>query len=108
MCIRDRYYSSTMQYIERYGSRSLHSGHLYQIFTYVKNKDRAQCGDVAGLLLYAKTGEAIVPNQTYSMSGNKIWVRTLDLGGDFSLIRRQLDAIAHQLETAARQEEAFV
>ena len=75
----------------------LHSGNLYQIFTYVKNKELEfahKTHKVAGMLLYAKTDEEIVPNREYSMSGNKIAVRTLDLGVDFSQIRKQLDEIA--------------
>ena len=44
---------------------TLHSGNLYQIFTYVKNKD-TEFGDephrVSGMLLYAATDEAIQPD----------------------------------------------
>lgn len=46
------------------------------------------------MLLYAKTDEAIQPDQEYSMSGNKISVHTLDLNCDFSEIRKQLNNIA--------------
>ena len=46
---------------------------LYQIFTYVKNKD-AEFGDephrVSGMLLYAATDKAIQPDNSYRMSGN--------------------------------------
>ena len=41
---------------------TLHSGNMYQIFTYVKNKETelaAKPHEVAGMLLYAKTDEAI-------------------------------------------------
>ena len=89
-----KYYSKTMQYWERYDSRTLHSANLYQIFTYVKNQDSAGVGNVSGMLLYAKTDEEIVPNNTYRMSGNTITVRTLDLSQSFAHIQQQLDAIA--------------
>ncbi len=46
-------------------------------------------------LLYAKTDEAITPDREYRMSGNKIAVRTLDLSGDFALIRAQLNKIVY-------------
>ena len=59
----------------------------YQIFTYVKNKEielSAQPHEVFGMLLYAKTDEAVLPNNSYKMSGNTISVKTLDLDCDFS------------------------
>ena len=49
--------------------------------------------EVSGMLLYAKTDEDIYPENEYRMSGNKIEVRTLDLDGDFTKIRSQLDEI---------------
>ena len=48
------------------------------------------------MLLYAKTDEEIQPNNTYSMSGNRIDVRTLDLSCDFSAIKAQLDSIVKE------------
>lgn len=50
---------------------------------------------VAGMLLYAKTDEVIsIKHNTYSMSGNKISVATLDLNSDFGNIKKCLDDIA--------------
>ena len=46
------------------------------------------------MMLYARTDEAVQPDGTYQMSGNRISVRTLDLNCDFSEISAQLDAIA--------------
>jgi 5-methylcytosine-specific restriction enzyme subunit McrC len=75
---------------------SIHSGNLYQIFTYVKNKAAASDDTVSGLLLYAKTQEAITPDFEFSMSGNRIGAKTLDLNADFEQIKRQLDEIAQE------------
>lgn len=91
LIIDAKYYSKTMQ--TQFDVRTLHSNNLYQIFTYVKNKDVNLSGNVTGLLLYAKTDEDILPDNTYSMSGNKIIVRTLDLNADFKNIAGQLDDI---------------
>ena len=78
---------------------TLHSNNLYQIFTYVKNKD-TEFGEkphtVSGMLLYAKTDETIQPDNVYQMSGNKISVKTLDLNRDFSEIAAQLNAIVSE------------
>ena len=92
-----KYYTHTMQ--TQYDVHTLHSGNLYQIFTYVKNKD-TEFGDkphtVSGMLLYAATDEAIQPDNSYQMSGNKISVRTLDLNQEFSEIATQLNAIVDE------------
>lgn len=94
LIIDAKYYRHTTQ--SQYGVNTLHSGNLYQIFTYVKNKD-AEYGDqphtVSGMLLYAQTDEVVQPNHVYHMSGNKITVRTLDLNLPFSDIAKQLDGI---------------
>lgn len=70
-----------------------YSGNLYQIFTYVKNLDTSNSGNVAGMLLYAKTDEIVLPNNDYKMGGNQISVKTLDLDCEFAEIKRQLDDI---------------
>jgi 5-methylcytosine-specific restriction enzyme subunit McrC len=69
---------------------------MYQIFTYVKNQDVASTGKVAGLLLYAKTDEAITPDCDFVIGGNKISVKTLDLNVEFRLISLQLDQILEE------------
>lgn len=95
LIIDAKYYAHTTQV--RYDRHTLHSNHLYQIFAYVKNKN-FEFGDkpyeVSGLLLYAQTDEAIQPDNTYRMSGNRIDVKTLDLNCDFSTITAQLNVVA--------------
>lgn len=97
LIIEAKYYSHTMQ--TQFDTYSIHSGNLYQIFTYVKNKE-IELADtqhaVSGMLLYAKTDETLLPNQTYHMSGNKISVKTLDLACDFGKIAEQLNEIVDE------------
>lgn len=96
LIIDAKYYSHTTQ--SQFDVHTLHSANLYQIFTYVKNKDSSfgeQPHRVSGMLLYATTDEAFQPNYDYQMSGNKISAKTLDLNCDFSKIREQLDGIVH-------------
>lgn len=92
LIIDAKYYGHTMQV--HHDSYSVHSSNLYQIFTYVKKQEAAQDGPVSGMLLYAKTEEAIVPDFTFGITGNRISVKTLDLNKPFALIARQLDDIA--------------
>lgn len=93
LVIDAKYYSHTTQ--KQYDVNTLHSGNLYQIYTYVKNFDRDHTGNVSGMLLYARTDELVLPNNDYRMGGNAISVKTLDLDCDFSEIKKQLDGIAH-------------
>ena len=97
LIIDAKYYTHTTQ--TQYDVHTLHSNNLYQIFTYVKNKD-AEFGEkrhtVSGMLLYARTDETIQPDNIYQMSGNKISVKTMDLNRDFSEIAAQLNAIVDE------------
>ena len=97
LIIDAKYYPHTTQM--QYDVHTLHSGNLYQIFTYVKNKEvefGAAQHTVSGMLLYAKTDEQVQPDHIYHMSGNRVSVRTLDLNQDFPEIARQLDGIAQE------------
>lgn len=97
LIIDAKYYAHTTQ--TQYDIHTIHSGNLYQIFTYVKNKDaefRNQSHTVSGMLLYAATDEVIHPDNVYQMNGNKISIRTLDLNQDFSKIATQLNAIVDE------------
>lgn len=94
LVIDAKYYAHTTQ--KQYNVNTLHSGNLYQIFTYVKNLDKENTGNVSGMLLYAKTDEMVLPNNSYKMGGNAISVKTLNLDCDFLEIRKQLDDIAIQ------------
>jgi 5-methylcytosine-specific restriction enzyme subunit McrC len=93
LIIDAKYYKNTTQ--SYYGVNMAHSPNLYQIFTYVKNKQlEDKSFEVSGMLLYARTDEEILPNNTYKMSGNTISIKTLDLNQDFDSIKEQLDEIA--------------
>ena len=97
LIIDAKYYAQGTQC--HFDKRTYHSDNLYQIFTYVKNKEAELAGaehTVSGLLLYAGTDEEAQPDGTYLMSGNRIGMRTLDLDQPFETIRAQLDAIAEE------------
>ena len=74
------------------------SHNLYQIFTYVKNKEAELANiphkKVTGMLLYVRADETIQPDHTYSMSGNRISGKTLNLNRSFDRIAEQLNEIA--------------
>ena len=96
LIIDAKYYGSVFR--THYEKQKLHSGNLYQIFTYVKNMDPQSTGHVSGMLLYAKTGEALTPDFSYVMHKNNICVKSLNLGTEFRHIRRQLNEIAEYIK----------
>lgn len=107
-----KFYKHIMR--ERHGVQKYNSNHLYQVFAYVKNEqiavDKAwesgkspeeilegknQRPKVSGVLIYAQTDHEAPPYSDYSLSGNKISLRSLDLREDFSAIRKQLDMLVN-------------
>lgn len=93
LIIDTKYYGHSMQTNAMYNSTTFISYNLYQIFTYVKNKDKTATGNVSGVLLYAKTDEEITPDGNFKIGGNRIGVKTLDLGSEWCIIREQLDLL---------------
>ena len=94
LIIDTKYYSRAMQY--NFDKATIHSANLYQIFSYVKNHDKNNSGNVSGLLLYAKTDEEIAPTLCATFGKNRISVDTIDLNQDFSNISTRLKHIAEQ------------
>ncbi len=94
LIIDAKYYSHIMQ--NRYEKETIRSANMFQIFTYVKNKEAELMDkphEVAGMLLYAQTDNGTQPDYRYQMSGNVISVKTLNLNCNFEDIRSQLDGI---------------
>lgn len=94
LIIDAKYYGRNLT--ENYGKDIHHSSNLYQIFTYVKNKEFELQGkgyEISGMLLYARTTHKIQPDSDYVMSGNMISVKTLDLNQEFDVIKGQLDEL---------------
>lgn len=97
LIIDAKFYTHNMQMKAPYMTQTLHSGNMYQIFTYVKNWNAAPGETVAGMLLYAKTDDAVQPDGDYQMSGNQISVKALDMNCEFAVIAGQLDTIAERV-----------
>lgn len=96
LIIDAKYYAHTMQINTLYNKKTLHSNNMYQIFTYVKNKDKQATGCVSGVLLYARTDEELTPDNDYIIGGNQFGVKTLNLDGDWDEIKKQLDKLVEQ------------
>ena len=97
LIIDAKFYAHITQ--KKYEVNSLRSGHIFQIFAYVKNKDAEFKGRdhaVSGILLYAATEEGVQPDVSYVMSGNRISAKTLDLNCEFKQISKKLNRIIEE------------
>ena len=93
-----KWYSKTMA--TYYGKQTYHSANLYQIYSYVNNYAKGESGRTKGILLYAKTDDAITPDSPdFSIGGNVISVKTLDLDCDWSEITAQLSSLCEWLSS---------
>lgn len=98
LIIDAKYYSKILIERNHGGKKKFHAGNLYQIFSYVKNKEtqynrQKKKNYVGGMLLYAQTEIDDPIDSDYSLCGNPISVKTLDLNTDFDTIKRQLNNI---------------
>lgn len=91
LIIDTKFYSQTLQKSYYGENKTIISSNLYQIFTYVKNSDFN--GEVSGMLLYPTVDYDL--NKSYKLSGNSIFIRTVDLGKDFSDISKKLNEIGN-------------
>lgn len=93
LIIDAKYYPHNSQ-VGQYGKNTIHSGNIYQVFTYVKNKAAEDTSlEVGGLLLYAKTDDEQQVYGDFMISGNYIGATTLDLSKDFETVKEKLNSI---------------
>lgn len=80
----------------QFGGETFKSGHLYQIYTYVRSQEAANDPlslSAEGILLYPSVGQSI--RESFDSSGHRFAVVTVDLGRSAIEIRQQLlDVIA--------------
>lgn len=92
LIIDAKFYQKSMQ--EYWSHQSVSSANFYQIFAYATNAHIQAPGlSVAGMLLYAKTSEEVVPALKVGIAGKQFEARTLDLALPFTEIAAQLDGI---------------
>lgn len=94
--VTDAKYYSKSSFQTQYEKQTIISGNLYQIYTYVKNYDKENTGEVSGLLLYAKTDEELEPKGDYMMGKNHVGIDYLDLNVEFEDIKGKMDSIVER------------
>lgn len=96
--IECKYYPETLQ--KAYATQTVHSGHLYQLFAYLKNLEVRSQNDLTaeGVLLYPRVGSPL--DLTYEIQGHSLRVLTIDLAQDWTAIRADLLKLTQLPETA--------
>jgi 5-methylcytosine-specific restriction enzyme subunit McrC len=82
-----KYYRDAFQHYR--DTEKFISGHLYQLFSYLRNQSATPgWGSVRGMLLYPTVGEAI--DETVFIQGHQIRIASIDLGQKWHNIGRDL------------------
>ena len=86
--IDTKYYAQALQV--NYGSESIHSGNLYQLFSYLKNAAGTDpsFSSVEGMLLYPYTGSPL--DERFEIQNHKVRVATVDLTTPWRTIEKRL------------------
>lgn len=95
LIIDTKYYNKITQ--SYYEKEIFNSGHLYQLYAYVKNKDYNNSGKIVGMLLYAKAEGCVDIDCRGVFGGNEIVINALDLNVDFNIIKEQLNSIVDNI-----------
>jgi 5-methylcytosine-specific restriction enzyme subunit McrC len=92
--IDTKYYKEALQ--EHYGKRSINSGNLYQLFSYLKNSEALSpaYANSEGILLYPAVGEKI--DFRASFQGHPIRIVTVNLDQPWEKIRTDLLSVLMQ------------
>lgn len=83
-----KYYRDAMQ--ERFENRTIHSGNLYQLFSYVKNAEKrgVEFAHARGVLLYPMVGECL--DVVVVAQGHELRAVTINLNQEWNNVRRDL------------------
>lgn len=85
-----KYYKEALQ--TNWGKRTVRSAHLYQLFAYLRNKDRELGWDQCeGILLYPAVDMPL--NHCYRIQGHRVSIRTINLNQDWPSIHNDMLAV---------------
>jgi 5-methylcytosine-specific restriction enzyme subunit McrC len=93
--IDTKYYAEALQ--QHHGAESFRSGHLYQLFAYLKNAAvDPKLKDLEGLLLYPSVGKTI--DAHYTVQGHSVRLATIDLSRPWRELSQALLSLIARLE----------
>lgn len=81
-----KFYESTLQR-GRFDTERVHSGHLFQLFAYLKNLEGrgGQDATAEGVLVYPTVGQKL--RLSYDIAGHRLKIQTIDLAGSWQKIK---------------------
>ena len=94
LIIDAKFYSKSLTSNPMFDRKTYRSNNLYQVFTYVKNEDKNNSGNILGMLLYAKTKNENIGWEEHNIGGNQIVITDLDLSDTFEKIEEKFSIIA--------------
>lgn len=81
-----KFYRQTLQ--SGFGKETVRSGHLYQLFSYIKNMEPKEEVPVEGMLIYPTVQRDLTLR--YRIAGHPVVVATVDLAASWASIRQRL------------------
>jgi 5-methylcytosine-specific restriction enzyme subunit McrC len=99
LVIDAKFYKETLQ--SHRGKDSVHSNHLYQLFSYLKNLEAREGPDAtaAGILIYPTVQREL--SLSYRLSGHAVGVETVDLANSWPAIHSRLLEIVTRVVASA-------
>lgn len=97
--IDTKYYANALQ--THYGSESINSGNLYQLFSYLKNAagNDAAFASAEGMLIYPCAGSPL--DERFIVQGHPVSVATIDLAKPWKTIERRLLSLINRFADAS-------
>ena len=92
LIIDTKFYANILK-SNQYDKKIISRDNWNQLFAYISNESYGSDKVVSGMLLYAQTDEEIANDNTTSIMGHKMSIRTLDLRKKFDVIEAQLNKI---------------
>lgn len=93
LIVECKFYESALQSRRILGentSGKFISGHIFQLYAYLKNLELKHQMQTSGMIIYPENGKKL--NSTYNIQGHKVLIKTIDLG--MSALDIQSDLIA--------------
>lgn len=92
LIIDAKFYTTILQ--KQYDKKTYRNNNINQIYTYVRNEDKENIGNVSGMLLYAKIDDESIGWKEMKIGSNTFIITELDLSREFCYIEEQMRRIA--------------
>lgn len=95
LIIDAKFYTKVLQ--KQFDKKTYRNNNVNQIYTYVRNADKDNTGNISGMLLYAKTDDESIGWQEMKLGNNTFIITELDLSKEFEDIEKQMRRISEYI-----------